>query len=320
MPGTASCVSDTGSTCSVRGGCTFPATVHGEAEFTSPSPSTWGHMERLPGEATRRARKRRWGQRQHKGGAGSAKTPGRRVGGAAALGLSCPMPAPVWREEAPQTPPQTETSRPKGLAKSAPHERKQLCLRQQALSPSREAWGWPRAGPGCRRKGKGRGAEVMAGSNGGTDRSCDPNKGTGKYVPGCLGRAAGEALALCDGKLGLVLPSWEGAAREAHHQSGVQNHKPHDQQPSFLPPAAAAPASCEASVHERPTTGHPNCQGRKRTPCCPRKAGHAALLPDQVARLPRVPGPTQRGHLGPPPSAHVDTGEQGASPAAELGG
>lgn len=39
----------------------------------------------------------------------------------------------------------------------------------------------------------------MAGSDGGTGRSRDPNKGTGKHVPGCLGRAARQALALCDG-------------------------------------------------------------------------------------------------------------------------
>lgn len=39
----------------------------------------------------------------------------------------------------------------------------------------------------------------------------------------------------------------------------------------------------------------------------------------QVARLPQLPGPMQRGHLGPPPSARVDTGEQGASPAGAGG-
>lgn len=51
------------------------------------------------------------------------------------------------------------------------HERKQLCLRQWATHtagsvPSKRR-GWPRAGPGCSRKGKARGAETTAGSNGG---------------------------------------------------------------------------------------------------------------------------------------------------------
>lgn len=124
----------------VRGGCKFPATVHGEAEFTSPSPSIWGHMERPPGGAVRRARKRRWGQGEHKRGTESAKTPGRQGGGAAALWLGGPTPAPVRREEAPQTAPQTQRRAVRGAWRS-PHPMREssyvcgsrLCLRQEKL-------------------------------------------------------------------------------------------------------------------------------------------------------------------------------------------
>lgn len=169
----------------VRGGCKFPATVHGEAEFTSPSPSIWGHMERPPGGAVRRARKRRWGQGESQVRNRKRQDPGQTRRRSCGPLARRPYARPSAEGGSPtDTTTDTETSCPWGLAKSAPHERKQLCLRQQALSPSREAWG-------CHRKGKERGAEVMAGSDGGTGRSRDPNKGTGNMFLGVWGGRPG---------------------------------------------------------------------------------------------------------------------------------
>lgn len=169
----------------VRGGCKFPATVHGEAEFTSPSPSIWGHMERPPGGAERRARKRRWGQGETQVRNRKRQDPGQTRRRSCGPLARRPYARPSAEGGSPaDTTTDMETSCPWGLAKSAPHERKQLCLWQQALSPSREAWG-------CHRKGKERGAEVTAGSDGGTGRSRDPNKGTGNMFLGVWGGRPG---------------------------------------------------------------------------------------------------------------------------------
>ena len=64
--------------------------------------------------------------------------------------------------------------------------------------------------------------------------------------------------------------------------------------------------------------GPPNPAGKEEDTLPPRTAGHAALLPESGSSAP----PTTRTHagpLGPPPNAHVDTGEQGASPAGAGG-
>ena len=214
----------------------------------------------------------------------------------------------------------TETSWPWGLAKSAPHERKQLCLRQQALSPSREAWGWLRGGPGCHRRGKVRGAKVMAGSNGARRGHVTRTRAQVSMFLGVWAGRLGRPLLCVTASwvwcrpLGRELPGRPTPNQGFRTTSPMTSSPRSSRQPQLhlLPVRLSSMRGPpRATRTARKGRGHPATPGRLAT---------QLSFQNQVARLPRVPGPTQRGHLGPPPRVHVDTEEQGASPAAELGG
>lgn len=76
----------------------------------------------------------------------------------------------------------------------------------QARRPG-QMWLWLSGGLCCHWKGKAGSAEVATGTTGGTERPCEPDSVTGKYAPGCPGRAVVEALPLRENQLGWALPS-----------------------------------------------------------------------------------------------------------------